>query len=141
MRDQLHEIVEEFAATPKELRLALLLEFSKSLPALPAHLEENRDAMEPVEECTAPVFLSVDAAPDQPVRIYIDAPAEAPTTRGFASILIEGLDGASPDEVLSTPNDFSAGMGLDELVSPLRMRGLSGMLARIKRQVAEAAAA
>ncbi len=27
-------------------------------------------------------------------------------------------------------------MGLDDLVTPLRMRGLSGMLARVKRRVA-----
>ncbi|MBM3697706.1 MAG: cysteine desulfuration protein SufE, partial [Actinobacteria bacterium] len=32
MRDKLHEIVEEFADTPKELRLPLLLDFANSLP-------------------------------------------------------------------------------------------------------------
>lgn len=136
MRDALHEIVEEFSSTPKELRLPLLLEFANALPALPERLENDRDSMEPVEECQAPLFLAVDVQPAQ-VRLYFDAPEEAPTSRGFASVLHQGLDGATPDEVLATPNDFYLSMGLDELVTPLRMRGMAGMLARVKRRVAE----
>ncbi len=136
MRDALHEIVEEFADTPKELRLLLLLEFADGLPPLPQHLIDDRDAMEPVEECTAPIFLAVDMAPGEPVRIYFDAPQDAPTSRGFAAVLRAGLDGGTPEEILSTPSDFYLSMELDDLVTPLRMRGLSGMLARVKRRVA-----
>lgn len=135
MRDKLHEIVEEFADTPKELRLPLLLDFANSLPPLPERLLEDRDSMEPVEECQAPLFLAVDVAPEE-VRLYFDAPPEAPTSRGFAAVLHEGLDGATPEEVLATPNDFYLSMGLEELVTPLRMRGMAGMLARVKRRVA-----
>ena len=43
--------------------------------------------MEPVPECQSPLFLHVDAADRDDVRLYFSAPAEAPTTRGFASIL------------------------------------------------------
>ena len=64
-------------------------------------------------------------------------PAEAPTTRGFASILDAGLDGLGADEVLETPAEFSSRLGLADLVSPLRLRGMAAMLARIKRQVRE----
>jgi cysteine desulfuration protein SufE len=136
MRDALHEIVEEFADTPKELRLPLLLEFANALPPLPDHLAADRDAMEPVEECQTPLFLAVEMEGGGPVRLHFDAPPESPTSRGFASVLHQGLDGATPDEVLSTPNDFYMSMGLEELVTPLRMRGLAGMLARVKRRVA-----
>ena len=136
MRDALHEIVEEFSSAPKELRLPLLLEFANALPPLPERLEEDRDSMEPVEECQAPLFLAVDVEPDQ-VRLHFDAPPEAPTSRGFASVLHQGLDGGTPEEVLATPNDFYLSMGLEELVTPLRMRGMAGMLARVKRRVAE----
>lgn len=136
MRDALHEIVEEFADTPKELRLPLLLEFANSLPPLPERLLLDRDSMEPVEECQTPLFLSVDITPGEPVRLFFDAPREAPTSRGFAAVLFQGLDGATPEEVLATPNDFYMSMGLEELVTPMRMRGMSAMLARVKRRVA-----
>ena len=136
MRDALHEIVEEFADTPKELRLPLLLEFANALPPLPERLLLDRDSMEPVEECQTPLFLGVDITPGEPVRLFFDAPREAPTSRGFAAVLFQGLDGATPEEVLATPNDFYMSMGLEELVTPMRMRGMSAMLARVKRRVA-----
>jgi len=69
------------------------------------------------------------------VHLFFDAPPEAPTTRGYAGILAAGLDGASVDEILETSPDFAMSMGLGELVSPLRLRGMSAILARIKRQV------
>ena len=65
------------------------------------------------------------------------APREAPTTRGFAGILHAGLDGMPADEVLATPAEFTGELGLAHLVSPLRLRGMAAMLARIKNQVRE----
>jgi len=75
------------------------------------------------------------------VQLHATAPREAPTTRGFASILVQGLSGLTPAEVLAVPADFPQMLGLDAAVSPLRLRGMSGMLARTKRQVAEKTAA
>ena len=39
--DQLEELVEDFTAVPQEDKLQLLLEFSRSLPELPARLGEH----------------------------------------------------------------------------------------------------
>ena len=50
-------------------------------------------------------------------------------------ILQAGLDGLDADEVLATPDGFTTQLGLTELVSPLRLRGMAAMLGRIKRQV------
>ena len=71
------------------------------------------------------------------VHLFFDAPPESPTTRGFAGILHAGLDGLHADEVLATPGEFSSQLGLAEVVSPLRLRGVAAMLARINRQVRE----
>ena len=129
----LAEVVGEFAEVSGQDKLALLLEFSGELPDLPADLEEA--AMEPVPECQSPLFLHVDAADPQRVRLYFSAPAEAPTTRGFAAILAAGLDGQSAEAILAVPDDFYADLGLAKLISPLRLRGMSAMLTRIKRRV------
>jgi cysteine desulfuration protein SufE len=132
-------IVDDFQALSQQDRLQLLLEFSQDLPGLPERYAEHRDRMEPVTECQSPVFLAVEVSPDgeHPVGVFFDAPREAPTTRGFAGILAEGLAGMTAQQVLDVPNDVPNRLGLTEAVSPLRLRGMAGMLARIKRQVGE----
>ena len=140
LNPRLQEIADDFTSMPDKDRLQLLLEFSQELPALPERYAAHRDRMEPVPECQTPLFLAVEVEPDETgglVHLFFDAPAEAPTTRGFASILHAGLDGLGADEVLATPAEFSGQLGLADLVSPLRLRGMAAMLARIKRQVRE----
>ena len=135
LNPRLQEIVEDFAAVPEADRLQLLLEYSRDLPALPERYAGHRDLLEPVPECQTPLFLAVEVQPDSVVHLFFEAPAEAPTTRGFAAILHAGLDGLDADEVLATPAEFTTQLGLADLVSPLRLRGMAAMLARIKRQV------
>jgi cysteine desulfuration protein SufE len=135
MPDGLAEVVSDFQEVQGQDKLALLLEFANELPALPADLEEA--AMEPVPECQSPLFLHVDAADRDKVRLYFSAPAEAPTTRGFAAILAAGLDNQPADDILAVPDDFYSELGLAALISPLRLRGMSAMLARIKRRLRE----
>jgi len=137
LHPRLQEIVDDFRDVPDKDRLQLLLEFSQELPPLPERYAEHRDRMEPVPECQTPLFLAVEVEPDDTAHLYFDAPLEAPTTRGFAAILHAGLDGLDADEVLATPPEFSSQLGLADLVSPLRLRGMAAMLSRIKRQVRE----
>jgi cysteine desulfuration protein SufE len=74
---------------------------------------------------------------DGKVYYYLDVPREAPTVRGFAGILYEGLNGAEPAEILATPNDLYQRMGLHKVLSPLRLRGLTALLGRMKRNAQE----
>jgi len=134
----LTEIIEDFQALEGQNKLELLLELSDELPPLPPELADHPELLEPVPECQTPLFLSVDATDIAHVRLHFSAPPESPTTRGFASILHQGLDGQSAQTVLEVPEDFYEALGLAEIVSPLRLRGLSAMLGRIKRQVREA---
>jgi len=102
---------------------------------LPGRYAEDHDLLERVPECQSPLFLAVEVEPDATVHLFFEAPPEAPTTRGFAGILHAGLDGLDADEVLATPAEFSSQLGLQDLVSPLRLRGMVAMLGRIKRQI------
>mgnify|MGYP000334770448 CR=1 FL=1 len=126
----------DFQALGIKDRLNLLLEFSENLPALPPRYADHPDLLERVEECQSPIYLFVEVDQDI-VHLFFSAPEEAPTTRGFASILHSVIDGLSVTEALAINDDFPSMIGLSEAVSPLRMRGMRGMLARIKRQVAE----
>jgi cysteine desulfuration protein SufE len=120
----LAEVVSDFQDVQGQDKLQLLLEFADELPA-----------MEPVPECQSPLFLHVDATDRGKVRLYFSAPAEAPTTRGFAAILAAGLDKQSAEDILAVPDDFYSDLGLAALISPLRLRGMSAMLARVKRRL------
>jgi len=133
-------IKDDFLALDQRERLQLLLEFSQSLPELPDRYLSHPDMLEQVIECQSPVFLFVEVH-DGVVRIFVTAPKESPTTRGFASILVEGLDGLTVDEVLGVPSDYPLEIGLTEAVSPLRIRGMMALLGRIQRQVREKSAA
>jgi cysteine desulfuration protein SufE len=137
LHPRLQEIAEDFTAMPDSQRLQLLLEFSEELPPLPERYADHRDLLEQVPECQSPLFLAVELEPDGVVHLFFDAPREAPTTRGFAGILHAGLDGLGADEVLETPGEFPSKLGLQDLVSPLRLRGMAAMLGRIKRQIRE----
>ena len=137
LHPRLQEIAEDFGAVAGKERLQLLLEFSRELPPVPDRYAERRDLLEQVPECQSPLFLAAEVADDDTVHLFFEAPPEAPTTRGFAGILHAGLDGLPADEILDTPGEFSSQLGLQDLVSPLRLRGMAAMLARIKRQVRE----
>jgi cysteine desulfuration protein SufE len=140
---QLAELVEDFADVGPRDRLQLLLELSRELPELPDRYADAAETMEQVHECQSPLFLAVEVEPDgdRTVHLFFSAPPEAPTTRGFASIIHTGLDGEPAAEVLAVPDDFYVALGLAQAVSPLRLRGMSAMLARIKNQVRTATTA
>lgn len=138
---ELAGIRDDFLGLPISERLQLLLEFSNELPELPARYSEHPDLLERVVECQSPVFLFVELDEDASVHVHATAPRESPTTRGFASILAQGLDGLTVEEVLRVPDDYPQSIGLTEAVSPLRIRGMTAMLGRIKRQVREKTAA
>ena len=140
---QLAELVEDFAEVGPKDRLQLLLELSRELPDLPERYTDAADSMEQVHECQSPLFLAVEVDPgsERRVHLFFSAPPEAPTTRGFASIMHTGLDGEPAADVLAVPDDFYTALGLGQAVSPLRLRGMAAMLARIKKQVRAATAA
>jgi len=133
----LEEIAEDFSSASSSEKLQLLLEFSDELPGLPERYQGHDELLERVDECQAPLFLVVEVGDDRDrsVHLFFHAPAESPTTRGFAGILYEGLDGLPAADVLAVPDDAPYRFGLGEAVSPLRLRGMVAMLSRIKRQV------
>lgn len=135
---RLKQVVEVMRSAPKEFRVEALLDFSNRIPPLPDHLDAS--ALEQVHECQTPFFLATEIDDDGRVHMFFEAPAEAPTVRGFAGILHEGLEGEPSDAVLAVPDDFYVGMGLEEIVTPLRLRGMGAILARLKRQIREHAA-
>jgi cysteine desulfuration protein SufE len=136
MPDKLAAIVDEFASASRDVVLEMLLEFSDAVRPLPAELA-GHEGMEQVPECQTPFFLKADVTPQGTVDVFFDCPPEAPTTRAFAGILTEGLEGATAEQALAVPGDLYQRMGLATAISPLRVRGGTAILNRLQRQVRE----
>lgn len=136
--DRLQQIVEVMSSSPKEFRTEALLDYSRRVPPLPDDI--TPDDLEQVHECQTPFFLATRIDDDGGVHMFFEAPAEAPTVRGFAGMLHAGLEGEPAEVILGIPDDFYYGMGLEDVVTPLRLRGMGAIMARMKRQVAEATA-
>ncbi|KQZ24981.1 MULTISPECIES: SufE family protein [Microbacterium] len=134
--DTLAEIRDGFLETPEADRLLLLLEYSDELPEVSEDVANHPEMCERVAECQSPVYIYVEVD-EGIVTMHATAPPEAPTTRGFASILVQGISGLTADEVLAIPDDYPQSIGLTKAVSPLRIGGMTGMLMRAKKQVSQ----
>lgn len=138
MPNRLSRIVELFAGAPPELRLQALFDYSKRVPPVPDGLDTSE--MEAVPECQTPFALWTRLDDEGLVRLVFAVPEEAPTVRGYAGILYEGLDGETPNAILEVPPDFYTQLGLRDVVSPLRLRGMGAIVTRLRHQVAQLAA-
>jgi cysteine desulfuration protein SufE len=139
--EALQEIIETFRSAAPEKRLEMLLAYALNLPDLPEELQGTRDTMEQVDECMTPIGLLAQFREGK-VYYHIDVPRDAPTVRGFAGILYAGLNGATPAAIAATPQDLQQHLGLQNVLSPLRLRPLTALLSRMKRNartLAEAA--
>ena len=128
---RLQEIVDDFSWVEGQEKLELLLEYSEKLPPLPDWLNKETN-MEQVHECMTPVFIHAERENGGMV-FYFDVPPESPTVRGYATILGEGLRGATPEQVLTVPGDFYLKMGLHKVLTTQRLNGIGAILAYIKR--------
>src|SRR3990172_3314412 len=129
---KLQEIIDDFAGMTREEKLETLIAYAESFPPLPEWLKDERAKMEAVPECMTPVFLFGEKQTDGGITFHFDIPPQSPTVRGLATILATGLNGCSPEEVLSVPVDFFLPMNLQEAVSQQRLNGFMGVLAHMK---------
>ncbi len=129
---RLAEIIEEFQFCEGREKLELLVQYAESLPPLPDWLIAKREAMAQVPECLTPVSVEAESS-DGKFVFYFDVPAESPLVRGFASVMKQGLDGSTAEQVLKVPNDFYQAMGLESVLTHQRLNGLTAILAHMKQ--------
>ncbi len=137
---KLGELLEEFEGLDPEESLQTLIEMSQDLPELtPARAAEREDSRRLVQECQTPVYLWVDVLDDR-VQLEAYVTERSPTVRGYVSLLVEGISDGSTREVAELPEDLLGRLGLAETLGMTRRRGFTGLLRRIKREVAEKSA-
>lgn len=130
------EIIDDFAMASRQEKIEMLVAYADTLPPLPERWQGEREKMEPVPECMTPVFLVGEIQPEGGLVYYFDIPPQTPTVRGLAAILANGLNGSSPEEILSVPSDFYLSMNLQDALSFQRLNGFPGILMHMKQVAA-----
>jgi cysteine desulfuration protein SufE len=135
----LDTIIARFRAADRNTRLETLLDYSRKLPPLPPEYEALKaQGKNLVPECQTPVYLWIGIV-DGKVQLHADVPRESPTVRGFVALLLKTLNGSTPSEVAQVPGDLLDQLQLTETLGMTRTQGLTSILGRIKRSVADPA--
>ncbi|MEX2213024.1 MAG: SufE family protein [Phycisphaeraceae bacterium] len=136
MTASLNDIIEAFQSVDAETRLELLLDYAGRLPQLPEkYRTQAAHDLARVQECMTPVFLWLEKDGDR-LRIFAEVAEEAPTVRGFVSILIAAFDNHPCDEVNQSPTDLVKQLGLDGQIRMNRAVGLTAIHSRVRRAAA-----
>ncbi|WP_420642840.1 SufE family protein [Candidatus Leptofilum sp.] len=129
--ERLEEIIEDFSVCVGQEKLEYLLEFAEKLPPVPDHIDTSDANKDEVHECISPVFIFPEWQNGK-IFYHFDIPEEAPTVRGFASVLQEGIGWTTPEEIQSIPLTFYLGMGLQQVLTGQRLNGITAVLAHMQ---------
>lgn len=114
-------------------RYQYLIDLGRQLPEFP---DAWRTEANKVHGCQSQVWLHTESDAS---AMHFQAISDSAIVSGLIAILLRIYSGRSPEEILDTPPDFIAQIGLDEHLSPTRANGLHAMLTLIKARAAEAA--
>ena len=127
--EALDRMVERLGSTadPKR-RYEYVLWLAKKLEPMP--VEQQTDAIK-VKGCVSQVF--VEGSLDQGVMRW-QGDSDALITKGLLALLIQGLDGLTPEQVQSIDPAFIAATGLQASLTPSRANGFLNILRMMQAQ-------
>lgn len=121
------EMIDEFALFDDWMdRYQYLIDLGRKLPPFPEEymLDEFR-----LRGCQSKVWLVGRQAGE---RLIFQATSDAAIVLGLVSLMLRVYSNRTPREILDTPPDFIADVGLEEHLSAGRKNGLASMLKSIR---------
>ncbi|EFJ33442.1 hypothetical protein SELMODRAFT_439428 [Selaginella moellendorffii] len=131
--DKLREIVSLFAAV-RDQRAAYeqLMHYAKRLPPLP---DEHRTDANKVVGCVSRVW--VRAYLGDHGKVFYEADSDSILTKGLAALLVEGLSGSRPREIVRLTPAFFHMLGLKQSLTPARTSGFYNMFRLMQKKALE----
>jgi len=131
----LDRIVDRLATTtdPKR-RYEYVLWLAKKLEPLP---EEFRNEAFKVKGCVSQVFVVGQLVEG---KLHWRGDSDAAITKGLLALLIEGLEGMTPDQITNLDPSFIAATGLQASLTPSRANGFLNILKLMQVQAKALAA-
>ena len=125
----LDRIVERLSSTadPRR-RYEYVLWLARKLAPLP---DELRQEPFKVKGCVSQVYVVGQLADGQ---LHWQGESDAAITRGLLALLIEGLEGLTPEQVLAIDPAFIAATGLQASLTPSRANGFLNILRLMQAQ-------
>ena len=122
-------IVKKFKkrSDPKK-RYEQLLWYAKKLEAMPEEgkIEENK-----VQGCVSQVYITADL---EDGKIWYKGDSDAQLVKGLVALLIEGLNGLTPNEIIEVTPDFIEETGLNVSLTPSRANGFYNIFQMMKKK-------
>ncbi|MGF1568330.1 MAG: SufE family protein [Nodosilinea sp.] len=122
------KIVSRFqkAADPKR-RYEQLLWFAKQLDPLP---DEQKTPENKVPGCVSQVFIVAELVDG---TVIYRADSDAQITKGLVALLIQGLNGLTPAEIVALTPDFIQETQLDVSLTPSRANGFYNIFKKMQQ--------
>ncbi|MDX1438444.1 MAG: SufE family protein [Rubricoccaceae bacterium] len=133
---KLQQFVDESAMLDKLTRSMLLLDYATKLGDYP---EDKKDDLHRVRGCTSLVYLDANFD-EQDGTMRYKGYADAQIVKGMVAVLVNSLDGESPESVLAVDPEFIQDAGLGEALSTTRQGGLANILRRMQNAASAALA-
>ena len=125
----LARIVERFKkrSDPKK-RYEQLLWYAKKLETMPdaSKIEDNK-----VQGCVSQVYITADLKEG---TVWYQGDSDAQLVKGLVALLIEGLNGLTPSEILEVTPDFIEETGLKVSLTPSRANGFYNIFQMMKKK-------
>lgn len=122
------DIIEQFSDYDDWMdKYQLLIDLGNEQQPLPTEYKTEQNL---IDGCQSRVWLQADLTPEG--RVHFQAESDALIVKGIVTLLIQVLDGHTPDEILEADLHFIADIGLTEHLSPTRSNGLLAMLKQMK---------
>ncbi|MGQ4646606.1 SufE family protein [Lyngbya aestuarii] len=127
--DSLARIVERFKRrTDPKQRYAQLLWYAKKLKEMP---EEDKVPENKVPGCVSQVFMTANL---EDGKVWYKGDSDAQLVKGLVALLIEGLNGLTPEEILQVSPDFIQETGLNVSLTPSRANGFYNIFQTMKKK-------
>jgi cysteine desulfuration protein SufE len=114
----LEQIVQRFQrVTDPKQRYEQLLSLAKRLEAMP---EADKTAENKVAGCASQVFITAELVDGQ---VKYQGDSDSQLVKGLVALLIRGLNGLPPDQIVRVTPDFIQATGLNVSLTPSRANG------------------
>lgn len=126
---KLHDIVKLFEGVSEpRSKYEQLMHYGKKLKPLAKEFQTKENK---VEGCVSQVWVRAFLDDN---KVYFEADSDSVLTKGLAALLVEGLSGSSPAQILGVTPDFVHRLGLKQSLTPSRNNGFLNMLKLMQRK-------